>query len=54
MKNEHTLSQHQIQLGGLWKFLEAQITFDTQESRRWQTEMNRLIEERPKQEPAGS
>jgi hypothetical protein len=54
IKNEQALSQHQIQIGALWKFLEAQITFDTQESRRWQTEMNRLLEERPKPEQAGS
>lgn len=47
---EKLLAQHQIQLGATWKFLEAQIAFETQEDRRRQNEMVRLLEDRPKQE----
>jgi len=47
---EKVLSQHQIQIGALWKFLESQIAIQTQDARRWQGEVTRLLEERPKQE----
>jgi len=47
---EAHLTRHLVQLTGVWKFLESQITFQTQESRRWQGEMTRLLEERPKKE----
>ena len=44
------LSQNRIQIEAAWKFLESQITYHTQEARRWQGEMTRMIEERPKRE----
>jgi len=47
---EKLLSQHQIQIGALWKFLEGQIAIQTQDARRWQGEITHLLEERPKQE----
>ena len=47
---EKTLAQHQVQIGALWKFLEGQIAIQTQDARRWQGEITRLLEERPKQE----
>jgi len=47
---EQRLAYHQSQIEGVWKFLEAQITYQTQESRRWLGEMTRLLEERPKKE----
>ncbi len=47
---ERRLTQHQAHLEALWKFLESQITYQTQESRRWLGEMTRLLEERPKKE----
>jgi hypothetical protein len=39
-----------VQIDGMWKFLEARISYETQESRRWLAEMTRLLEERPKKE----
>ncbi len=47
---ERRLTQHQTHIEALWKFLESQITYQTQESRRWLGEMTRLLEERPKKE----
>jgi chromosome segregation ATPase len=47
---EQRLAQHQIEIDATWKFLEAQISYHTQENRRWQGEMTRLLEERPKKE----
>jgi methyl-accepting chemotaxis protein len=47
---EVRLDQHRRELDGAWKFMESQITYQTQESRRWLGEMNRLLEERPKKE----
>ena len=47
---EGRLSQHRIEIDGAWRFQEAQITYQTQESRRRLGEMNRLLEERPKKE----
>jgi hypothetical protein len=47
---EKNLGQHQVQIDGMWKFLEARISYETQESRRWLAEMTRLLEERPKKE----
>jgi hypothetical protein len=41
------LSQHRLEIDAAWKFLESQVTYQTQESRRWLGEMNRLLEERP-------
>jgi hypothetical protein len=47
---EKQLAQHQVQIDATWKFLEARISYETQESRRWLAEMTRLLEERPKKE----
>jgi chromosome segregation ATPase len=47
---QERLSQHRIEIDGAWKFLESQVTYQTQESRRWLGEMNRLLEERPRKE----
>jgi chromosome segregation ATPase len=47
---EKRLAYHQTQIEAAWKFLESQITYQTQESRRWLGEMTRLLEERPKKE----
>jgi hypothetical protein len=47
---EARLAVHRTHIDGLWKFLESQITYQTQESRRWLGEMNRLLDERPKDE----
>jgi chromosome segregation ATPase len=47
---EARLARHRAQIDGVWKFLESQISFQTQESRRWLGEMNRLLDERPKNE----
>lgn len=47
---EAHLAQDRTQIEGLWRFLETQITYHTQESRRWLGEMNRLLEERPKRD----
>lgn len=47
---ETRLAQHRVELDGTSKFLEAQISYQTQESRRWLGEMTRLLEERPRKE----
>lgn len=47
---EARLARHRVQIDGSWKFLESQITYQTQESRRWLGEMNRMLDERPKNE----
>lgn len=47
---EARLAQHRIEIDAAWRFLEAQITYQTQESRRWLGEMNRRMEERPRKE----
>jgi chromosome segregation ATPase len=47
---EARLAQHHADIDAAWKFLQSQITYQTQESRRWLGEMNRLLEERPKKE----
>lgn len=47
---EARLAQHRAEIDAAWKFLEFQITYQTQESRRWLGEMNRLLEERPRKE----
>jgi hypothetical protein len=47
---EARLAQHRIEIDAAWKFMEAQITYQTQESRRWAGEMTRLLEQRPKKE----
>ena len=47
---EQRLAWHQTEIDATWKLLEAQISYRTQENRRWQGEMTRLLEERPKKE----
>jgi hypothetical protein len=47
---EALLAQHGVEIDACWRFLESQITYHTQESRRWLGEMNRLLEKRPKKE----
>jgi DNA repair exonuclease SbcCD ATPase subunit len=44
------LSQHRAELDAAWRCLETQISYRAQEVRRWQGEMTRLLEERPKKE----
>ncbi len=47
---EGRLAQHRLEIDAAWKFLESQINYETQESRRRLGEMTRLLEERPKKE----
>ena len=47
---EERLARHRAEIDAAWKFLESQINYQVQESRRWLGEMNRLLEERPKKE----
>jgi hypothetical protein len=47
---EARLAQHRIEIDAAWRFLEAQVTYQTQETRRWLGEMNRRLEERPRKE----
>lgn len=42
------LSQHRVEIDAAWKFLESQVNYQIQETRRWSGEMNRILEERPK------
>jgi hypothetical protein len=49
-KAEARLGQHRVEIDGVWKLLESQVTYQTQESRRRLGEMTRLLEERPKKE----
>ena len=44
------LSQHRAELDAAWRYLETQISYRAQELRRWQGEMTRRLEERPKKE----
>jgi hypothetical protein len=44
------LERHRAEIEATWKFLESQITYQTQESRRWLGEMTQLLEKRPKKE----
>jgi hypothetical protein len=50
MAVETLLAQHAVDIDATWRFLESQITYQTQESRRWLGEMNRQLEKRPKKE----
>jgi len=47
---ETRLARHRIGIDATWRFLESQITYQTQESRRWLGEMTRLLEDLPKKE----
>jgi chromosome segregation ATPase len=44
------VAQNHLQIDTAWKFLESQINYQVQETRRWQGEMTRALEERPKRE----
>jgi len=45
---EEQLARHQVHIDAQWKVFESQIAYQTQESRRWLGEMNKLLEEKPK------
>ena len=45
---EEQLAHHQLHIDAQWKVFESQVTYETQESRRWLGEMNKLLEEKPK------
>jgi chromosome segregation ATPase len=47
---EERLSQHRAEIDAAWKFLESQVNYQIQETRRWSGEMNRVLEERPKKQ----
>jgi chromosome segregation ATPase len=47
---ESRLAQHRAELDAAWRYLESQVTYQTQESRRWLGEMTRRLEERPRKE----
>ena len=44
------LSQHRVEIDAAWKFLELQVNYQNQETRRWSGEMNRMLEDRPKKQ----
>ena len=44
------LSQHRAEIDAAWKFLESQVNYQIQETRRWSGEMNRILEDRPKKQ----
>lgn len=47
---EDRLAEDENNINNLWKVFEQQVTYQVQESRRWMAEMNRLLDERPKEE----
>ncbi len=47
---EGRLARHRSEIDAAWRFLESQVTYETQESRRWLGEMTRRLEERPSKE----
>jgi len=47
---EEQLAADRAEIEAAWKLLEAQVTYQTQESRRWLGEMTRLLESRPRRE----
>lgn len=47
---EGRLAQHRVEIDAAWKLMESQISYQSQETRRWLGEMTRLLEERPKKE----
>jgi chromosome segregation ATPase len=47
---EQRVAQHRLEIDAAWKFFESQISYQTQESRRWLGEMTRILEGRPKKE----
>jgi len=47
---ESRLVQHRLEIDAAWRFMKSQITYQTQESRRWLGEMTQMLEQRPKKE----
>jgi chromosome segregation ATPase len=47
---EGRLRQHRAEIDAAWKFLESQVNYQIQETRRWSGEMNRILEDRPKKQ----
>jgi chromosome segregation ATPase len=47
---DEQLGLHQVNIDAQWKVFETQISYQTQEARRWQGEMTKLIEDRPKKQ----
>jgi chromosome segregation ATPase len=47
---EKRLAQHRAEIDAAWKLFESQVSYQTQESRRWLGEMTRILEERPRKE----
>ena len=47
---QEQLVADRAEIEAAWKVLEAQVTYQTQESRRWLGEMTRLLENRPRRE----
>jgi len=47
---EERLARHRVEIEAAWKFMESQVNYQIQESRRWLGEMNRMLEQRPKKE----
>jgi len=45
---EERIDRHQVDIDAVWKFVESQVNYESQASRRWLGEMTRLLEERPK------
>jgi hypothetical protein len=45
---DERLAHHQANIDAHWKIFESQVTYQTQESRRWLGEMTKLLEHRPK------
>jgi hypothetical protein len=45
-----SLTHHGLEIEAAWKFLDSQINYQVQETRRWQGEMTRLLEDRPERE----
>jgi hypothetical protein len=45
---EERLALHQTHIDMQWKVFESQVTYQTQESRRWLGEMTKLLESKPK------
>ena len=47
---EERLARHRAEIEATWKFIDSQISYRTQETRRWLGEANRMLEQRPKKE----
>jgi DNA repair exonuclease SbcCD ATPase subunit len=47
---EARLAQHRAEIDWAWKYLQSQLAYQVQEARRWQGEMTKILEEKPKKE----